>query len=366
MTLARDLAAIATAAAAATIAALTSAFAQGAPDKLSKAEAIYAELAALPKAERSRRIEQGARQEGKVVLIHTLRGEVGAGHVDLFHKRYPFLQLDVTGDIGSQDAAERLLAEEAAGRHLTDSIITAVMDLNDLMRRDYVARYPTPAVAALLPQYRGFIDLQNRWIPWFWSEHGMSYNTSLVPKDKAPRQWSDLCDPFFRGSVSFDPAENRFLSGLDAMLGEEGTRALLECIGRNSPIVQRGHSQRMELMLAGDHMVQGDNYLYEGVARQRKVPSTPFAIVYSAPILATNDVAAINRNAPNPYAAALYSDWLLSEESQAYLAKVLRGPVALKHPYLPDDVKLIDNIDPPRDVMQRLLGYWYRYVETKR
>jgi hypothetical protein len=29
---------------------------------------------------------------------------------------------------------------------------------------------------------------------------------------------------------------------------------LLECIGRNDPIVQRGHTQRMELMLAGDHM----------------------------------------------------------------------------------------------------------------
>jgi hypothetical protein len=135
----RGLAAMA-AAAAATIPALTGAFAQGASDKLSKAETIYAELAALPTAERSRRIEQGARLEGKVVLIHTLRGEVGAGHVDLFHKRYPFLQLDVTGDIGSQDAAERLLAEEAAGRHLTDSIITAVMDLSELIRRDYVAR----------------------------------------------------------------------------------------------------------------------------------------------------------------------------------------------------------------------------------
>jgi iron(III) transport system substrate-binding protein len=333
---------------------------------LSSVEKLYAELATLPKAERAKRIEDGARREGKVVLIHTLRGEVGAGHVELFHKRYPWLQLDVTGDIGSQDAAERLLAEEAAGRHLTDSIITAVMDLNDLIRRDFVARYPTPATDALLPQYRSFIDPENKWIPWFWSEHGISYNTSLVPKDKAPKQWNDLCNPFFRRSVSFDPAENRFLSGLNAMLGEDGTRALLECIGRNEPIIQRGHSQRMQLMLAGDHMVQGDNYLYEGVAQQRKVPSTPFAIVYSAPILATNDVAAINRNAPNPYAAALYSDWLLSEESQQYLAKVLRGPVALKHPYLPDDVKLVDNIDPPLEVMQRLTGYWFKYVETKK
>jgi iron(III) transport system substrate-binding protein len=333
---------------------------------LSAAERVYAELASLPKAERAERIEQGARKEGKVVLIHTLRGAEGAGHVALFRQRYPFLSLDVSGDIGSQDAAERLLAEESAGRHLTDAIITAVMDLDELNRRNLLARYPTPATETILPPYRSFIDRENRWVPWFWSEHGLSYNTSLVPREKAPKGWDDLCNPFFKGSVSYDPAENRFLSGLHSMLGEEKARALIQCIGQNEPIIQRGHTQRMELMLAGDHMMQGDNYLYHGVAMQRKNPSVPFAIVYSAPILATNDVAAINRNAPNPYAAALFADWLLSKESQAYLAKVLRGPVALRHPYLPDDVKLINNIEPPREVMQRLLGDWRNYVEKRR
>ncbi len=333
---------------------------------LSGPEKIYAELAALPKAERSAHIEQGARAEGKLVLVHTLRGALGAGHVELFHKRYPFLTLDVAGEIGSQDAAERLLTEETAGRHLTDAIVTAVMDLDELLRRNQVARYPTPAVDAILPRYRAFIDPQNRWIPWFWSEHGISYNTALVPPEKAPQQWRDLCNPFFRGSVSFDPAENRFLSGLNALLGEAATVRLLECIGKNNPIVQRGHTQRMELMLAGDHMVQGDNYLYQGVAMQRKNPSTPFAIVYSAPIIATNDVAAINRNAPNPYAAALFADWTLSAESQAYLAKQLRGPVALPHPYLPDNVELVDNVDPPKDVMDRLLAAWFRFVEKQK
>jgi len=111
-----------TATAIATIALLPAfgALAQGAPDGLSNVEKLYAELAALPKAERAKRIEEGARQEGKLVLVHTLRGPLGAGHVDLFHRRYPFLKLDVAGEIGSQDAAERLLAEETVGRHLTD------------------------------------------------------------------------------------------------------------------------------------------------------------------------------------------------------------------------------------------------------
>lgn len=337
-----------------------------AQERLSTVEKLYAELATLPTPERARQIEDGARREGKLVLVHTLRGALGAGHVDLFRKRYPFLALDVAADIGSQDAAERLYAEETVGRHLTDVIVTAVMDIATLIRRDFVARYPTPAVAAILPQYRSFIDRENRWVSWFWSEHGISYNTTLVPKDKAPKSWGDLCNPFFKGNVSFDPAENRFLSGLHSMLGEDRTRALLECIGKNDPIIQRGHTQRMELMLAGDHMVQGDNYLYHGVAMQRTNPRAPFAIVYSAPFLATNDVAAINRNAPNPYAAALFADWTLTPESQQYLAVRLRGPVALKHPYLPDGVKLVDNVDPPRDVMERLLSYWRRYVEKNR
>jgi iron(III) transport system substrate-binding protein len=332
------------------------------PAQLSAAEAIYARLDTEPKAERARLIEEGARREGKLVLVHTLRGELGAGHIDLFRRRFPFLTLDVAGEIGSQDAAERLLAEELAGRHVTDAIVTAVMDLAELLRRNLLARYPTPAVEALLPQYRSFIDSENRWIPWFWSEHGISYNSALVPAEKAPKHWFDLCDPFYRGSVSFDPAENRFLSGLHAMLGEERTRALLECIGRNEPIIQRGHTQRMELMLAGDHMVQGDNYLYHGVAMKQKNPRMPFAFSATAPILATNDVAAINRNAPNPHAAALFADWTLSPESQAYLARWLRGPVALKHPYLSDDVKLIDNVEPAPAVMERLLGYWDKYL----
>jgi len=332
----------------------------------SATDKIYADLAALPPEARSKRIEDGARSEGKLVIIHTMRGNLSTDHVELFRKRYPFLKIELEGDIGSQDAAERLYTEETAGRHLTDVVNVALPDLSALRAKDMLARFVSPATASILPRYQGFIDAQGHWTAWYWSEHGISYNSSLVPKDKAPRSWDDLCNPFFKGNVSYDPAEDRYLAGLYAMLGEQGTERLLKCIGENDPIIQRGHAQRMELMLAGDHMVQGDNYLYQGVAMQRKNPATPFAIVYSAAIIATNDVAAINRNAPNPYAAALFADWTLSAESQAYLAAWLRGPVALPHPYLPDNVELVDNVDPPKDVMDRLLADWFRSVEKRR
>jgi len=331
----------------------------------SAADQLYAELAKLPAPERQKRLEDGARREGKLVLIHTMRGNLSVDHVASFKKRFPFLTVELEGDIGSQDAAERLYAEETAGRHLTDVINVALPDLGTLTSKNMLARFATPTTAAILPPYRGFIDPENRWTPWYWSEHGISYNSRLVPKDKVPTQWMDLCNPFFKDSVSFDPAEDRYLSGLYAIMGEEAVEKLLKCIGENGPIIQRGHTQRIELMLAGDHMVQGDNYLYHGIFIQKKNPSAPYAIVYSAPVMGFAGTAAINRNTPRPHAAALWTDWTLTEESQKYVASLLRGPVALKHPYLPDSAKIVTYNDAPPDVMKRLLGYWNRYVAKR-
>jgi ABC-type Fe3+ transport system substrate-binding protein len=338
---------------------------QSAPAQTSAVDQLYADLAKLPAAERQKRLEDGARREGKLVLIHTMRANLSVDHVALFKKRFPFLTVELEGDIGSQDAAERLYAEETAGRHFTDVINVALPDLGTLTAKNMLARFPTPAINALLPPYRGFVDPENRWTPWYWSEHGISYNSSLVPKDKVPTQWMDLCNPFFKGSISFDPAEDRYLSGLYAIMGEEAVDKLLKCIGDNNPIIQRGHTQRIELMLAGDHMVQGDNYLYHGIFIQKKNPSAPYAIVYSAPVMGFGGVAAINRNTVRPHAAALWTDWTLTEESQKYVGSLLRGPIALKHPYLPDSAKIVTYNDAPPDVSKRLLATWNRYVAKR-
>src|SRR6476661_7766844 len=121
--------------------------------QVSAAEKIYADLAKLPAAERQKRIEEGARKEGKLILIHTMRGNLSVDHVALFKKRYPFLNIELEGDIGSQDATERLYAEETAGRHLTDVINVALPDLTTLTAKDMIARFETPAIKAVLPPY---------------------------------------------------------------------------------------------------------------------------------------------------------------------------------------------------------------------
>jgi len=339
--------------------------AQNAP-ALSAVEKIYADLAKLPQEERMKRIEEGARREGKVSIVHTLRGDLGLGHIAIFRKRYPFLNVEANADIGSQDAAERLYAEETSRRHLTDVIGISVPDASEILRRNFIARYPTPSAEKINANLRKFNDPDGRWLLFFWSEYAMSYNTNMVPTNKTPKDWFDLCDPFFKGSFSFDPATVRFINGLYNIMGEEKAIKWFQCIGANNPIIQRGHTQRMELMLAGDHMAQGGNYLYQGLSMKRRNPAVPFAMVLEAPIIASMGASFVNRNAPNPYAAALWMEWSVTEESQKYLAGRLRGPVTLPHPYLPETVTLVDNLDPPKDVADRLLAAWLKYVEKKR
>ena len=48
------------------------------------AEPLYAELAKLKPEQRDKRLEEGARKEGKLNFIHTFRGTLARNHVRLF------------------------------------------------------------------------------------------------------------------------------------------------------------------------------------------------------------------------------------------------------------------------------------------
>lgn len=83
------------------------------------------------------------------------------------------------------------------------------------------------------------------------------------------------------------------------------------------------------------------------------------------PIIASFGGVGINRNTTHPYAAALFTDWMLSDELQHYLAQRLRGPIAIQHPYLPDGVDVVAP-DLPKPLVDRLVAEWEREVEGRK
>lgn len=332
----------------------------------SAVESLYADLAKLSPEERHKKILEGVAKEDSLVTIPAFRGRVGNGHIALFKKRYPAIKLE-TSDMNTEAAMERFITEEAAGRHLTDAVGVTTPDMNIMLRKELAARFPTPAAAAILPRYQSFKDPENRWTPWYWSEHGISYNPTIVKAQDAPKSYEDLCNPRFKGQVSYEPGETKWLVGMYLYFGEEKFKDWLTCIAKNDPVVMKGHDLRVTLMFAGDHTIQGDNFLYAAMAANTKNPKkAPFAIVYEAPIMARAGVTAISTNTPHPYGAALWTDWHLTQESQQYIHDEFRGPLAMKHPFLKDDTELFVFGVVAEEVNQKVNDYWRDIIGRKR
>ncbi|HWG04548.1 MAG TPA: ABC transporter substrate-binding protein, partial [Beijerinckiaceae bacterium] len=197
-----------------------------------------------------------------------------------------------------------------------------------------------------------------------WSELGNSYNSDMLSAADAPKTWLDLCNPRYKGTVSFEPLELRFLAGLDAILGEDKLVQFLQCMGKNAPIIMRGHSARMTLMLAGDHAINSDNYFYEGF-KARRDHHAPFMPIFTAPLMGYGNGVFINKDAVHPYAAALYVDWALSDESQNFAARVLRNPITQPSPVIPESAPLVTFSFPDDALRERLENDWKQYMVAK-
>lgn len=332
---------------------------------LSPAEKLYADLAKLDPAERQDRILEGAKKESQLHFTNSLGGTLGRNYIKIFETAYPFLKSDPLY-ISDPIAIDQMLAESTAGRVYKEALTGInITELTEVLNRNLVARYPTPAMDKILPRYRIFKDPENRWTPILWSEKGVSYNPTMLKPEEAPKSFSDLCNPLLNGQVSFEPirAYTVYHVWLAFDSDMRKTEEWMKCMGSNKPILYKGHTVRLQLMYAGDHAVQGDNFLYQGTLDNLKNPKkAPFKAVYTVPVLASASTGIINQATPHPYASALLLDWALTDEPQEYLKKAFRGPVTLSHPYMPDDVQMIKQPVPDEKILGELYTLWRKYM----
>jgi pyruvate/2-oxoglutarate/acetoin dehydrogenase E1 component/ABC-type Fe3+ transport system substrate-binding protein len=331
-------------------------------------EKFLAELGKLPLDQREQKLIEGAKKEGKVTLFTGNRGKAADDAMKLFNDAYPFLKLSYTSN-SSPIVTELLITETAAGKHLTDGMSGNTPNFLPLLEKNIAARNPSPVLDLIPARYAGFKDPEARFIPYYTTGHAIGFNPTMMKPEEYPKSYQDLCHPRFKGQNSFEPPEAQFLIGLYEMYGhdEQKVQDWLKCIGENEPIIMKGHTTRLMLLLAGDHAVSPDLLDYNGVSLNLKNPKkAPFQIVYEAPIMVNATACLVNNNATNVNAAALFADFCLSDQNQAALYEQMRGTMKGKHPFLPDNAILIPYawVDPA--VEERLIGYWNKYVGTRK
>ena len=152
------------------------------------------------------------------------------------------------------------------------------------------------------------------------------WNTGLVKKGEEPGKFEDFADPRWKGKIIAEPRDFQLLIGLAKRKYKSDEKAveLLKKIAANGVEFHKGHSQLVELLVAGQAPVCLTCYSHHFPPRMKK--GAPIQPLLSEGVGEVGGSVAILKGAPHPQAALLWARWAVSEEGQRAYAQAGETP----------------------------------------
>lgn len=290
------------------IAALWLALPAGAAEKT--AGELLQQYGKLAPAERRRVLQAGARKEGAVSFYGTMSAPDAKVLIDKFQQQYPYVRVQHVR-LGASPMVSRVLSEHRGGRRDVDVVGVTGPGAQVLIDSGLIDPYFTSERAAIRP---GFISSKGLWTAVELYLIATAYNTRFVAAADAPRTYRDLLDKKWANVMSLDQTDQDWFAVLSNEWGEAAASEYLTNLMKLNPKLQRGREMRAQLVAAGEYFVGPTFYDYR--VRNLKAQGAPIQSVALPPIMAFPNVLLLARHAPNPHAAAIFIDWLLSEQGQ--------------------------------------------------
>ena len=263
-----------------------------------------------------------AKQEGAVSIYSISPTPLVQAIADRFAKAYG-IKVNVFR-AGGAEIEQKLYLEMRTSRMVADVIeIGDPTAINKLAKRDGITSFK-PANSADLPA--GLVDPEGRWVTVGLNVFPIVYNKEKVSAADAPKFYKDLADPKWKGRIvlaspNYGSTQTTLVKGLIELNGwsfVEGLRA-------NDPMVARGFPDLENVIATGERTVGIDisirmiNAIKQGA---------PLGVVFPADgTIAAQDILAITRAAPHPYAARLLEEFYLTDDMQKFLSEEATFPV---------------------------------------
>jgi iron(III) transport system substrate-binding protein len=255
-----------------------------------------------------------AKKEGKVMFWTSMRLDDAKALGDGFEAKYPFLKVEIFR-AGGEQLVNRALAENAAGKTTYDVINAFALMV--LQTRGLIQPFAAPE-SAHYPN--GFKDPQHHWVSLYSGYSVIGYNTKLVSKADAPRNWQDLLHPRWKGNLGMDDEEYFWYAGMLKHWGEEKGNRYMEALARQDLQWRNGHSLLADLMSTGEFPVVV--VVYPDRIEQMKKKGQPVEWVKTTdPILVNLAPVGVAAKAPHPNAAKLFMNYSISKEGQMILGE---------------------------------------------
>jgi iron(III) transport system substrate-binding protein len=282
-----------------------------APDSV---DGVLAAVEGLTGQARRDRLVQLAEEAGDGPMLYTsLNSEIAEEVLGAFEEA-----TGITPGIyraSSETVRQRLSDEFAANAVGADVIETNGPELVLLSQQGVLSDITPPNADQLLEG-----TIQEGWTGTRNNIFTAAWNTNNVPADQAPREWTDLADPRWDGTLVLEPDDAEWYMGLYTYMTEQQGRpaeevdAFFQAVAQGSVSIS-GHTNMRNRLIDGDYNLLASDYSYgvqtevnggEPVAWQPAVE----------PLLSRPNGAGVPVDAPNPAAGLLFYEWLLAEGQQ--------------------------------------------------
>lgn len=273
---------------------------------------------------------RGARKEGQVVFWSSMRIDDSKALATGFEAKYPFVKVDIFR-AGGEQIVNRAIAEHMAGKTTYD--VLNAFALKVLQNRGLLQPYAAPE-AAHYPN--GFKDPQNFWVSLYSGYNVIGYNTKLVPRAEAPKNWEDLLNPHWKGKLGMDDEEYFWYAGMLKYWGQERGKKYMEGLAKQELQFRNGHALLADLVSAGEIPVAV--VVYPDQIEQMKAKGQQVEWVKTSdPVLVNLAPVGVAAKAPHANAAKLFMNYSISKEGQDILQKARRASARLDvAPLVPD------------------------------
>ncbi len=296
------------------------------------------EIALMKSADRQEILAEGAKQEGRVMFYTGLIvNQVVRPLKAAFEKKYPFINVEFFRGNSSR-ISQKLLSEYQADRYDVD-VLSGSTATSVVQQAGYMQKFISPELARYSDELKdpnGFWGVTN---VYFLTP---AYNTRMVKPNEVPKSYQDLLHPRWKGrmiwSTSSSSGGPMFIGNVLRTMGDESGKVFLHKL-KSQKIAKTTASNRqvVDQVVAGEYALALHIFNHHVYISQKK--GAPVEWFTLGPATATVSTIGLLNKSPNPHAAMLFIDFLLSEEGQKVFQAADYLPADPAIPALQADLK---------------------------
>jgi ABC-type Fe3+ transport system substrate-binding protein len=295
------------------------------------------EIAAYQGPDREKRLVEGAKKEGELMFYSSIPVEDIAVLTAAFDKKYGVKVKVWRAD--SEGVLQRIVSEARARRYEVDIMAASASGLEPLYRENLLTEVKSPYLADLIPEA---IAPHRQWASVYLNTFVQTFNTGLVNKATLPKTYQDLLRPEFKGKLGIEAEDYDWFAQVVLNLGEaQGLRLFRDIVATNGLSVRKGHTLLANLVAAGE--VPLALTVYGFIAEQAKKKGAALDWFIIPPLIARPTPAGMAKNAPHPYAAVLFYDFLIGDAQPILASRDFVSPSRkIDSPFTKGPLQLID------------------------